>query len=50
VLVKTEFQPTEKAVINALEDYFQKQISVSRAQAELDARAEAETRAVDAKK
>jgi voltage-gated potassium channel len=44
VLVKTEFQPTEKAVINALEDYFQKQISVSRAQAELDARAETETR------
>jgi voltage-gated potassium channel len=46
VLVKTEFQPTEKAVINALEDYFQKQISVSRTQAELDARAEAEARAV----
>jgi voltage-gated potassium channel len=46
VLVKTEFQPTEKAVINALEDYFQKQISVSRAQAELDARAETEARAL----
>jgi voltage-gated potassium channel len=46
VLVKTEFQPTEKAVINALEDYFQKQISVSRAHAELDARAGAEARAV----
>ncbi|MGK0247413.1 MAG: voltage-gated potassium channel [Oleispira sp.] len=46
VLVKTEFQPTEKAVINALEDYFQKQISASRAQAELDAHAEVEARAV----
>lgn len=56
VLVKTEFQPTEKAVTQALEDYFQKQIAVSRAQAEaiaaekaeaeLEAHAE-EARAVD---
>lgn len=39
VLVKTEFQPTEKAVIQALEDYFQKQISVNRVQAQVDAEA-----------
>ncbi|HCM05437.1 MAG TPA: two pore domain potassium channel family protein [Oceanospirillales bacterium] len=30
VLVKTEFQPEEKQVTQALEDYFQKQISVNR--------------------
>lgn len=34
VLVKTEFLPADKQVIQALEDYFQKQISVSRAQAQ----------------
>jgi len=33
VLVKTELQPEEKAVTQALEDYFQKQISASRVQA-----------------
>ena len=47
VLVKTEFQPTGKAVTQALEDYFQKQISVSRAQAEAleEEKAEAELEA-----
>ncbi len=30
VLVKTEFQPEEKAVTQALEDYFQKQISANK--------------------
>jgi voltage-gated potassium channel len=30
VLVKTEFKPEEKAVTQAIEDYFQKQISAKR--------------------
>ena len=48
VLVKTEFQPTEKAVTEALVDYFQGQISASRAAAEeaAEEKAEAELEAL----
>lgn len=48
VLVKTEFQPTEKAVTEALVDYFQGQISASRLAFEEKAAAEVQAYAEEA--